>query len=125
MRGVLVIFTGLLMCSVTAAQAFPQAILSCASGKQEVGVELGEALSDGKGGLIRKTGSVGIRWGQGGKALWAKAEKQVPGYRVTFPGRKTLVVVQTRQLKDDTDTAPYITLVEEGGKTYQCSQEIS
>lgn len=116
------ILTMALFSSATAqAQEFPKNLpLECRSGKQAVAVELGGELFDGKGGVVRKPGAVGLRWAAA-QPVWARPEKdEHGGFKLSFSGRKPMVVKQTRQPTDENDYQPFISIQEEGGKSYQC-----
>jgi hypothetical protein len=103
------------------AQEFPNNLpLECTSGKQTVAVEIGRELFDGKGGSVRKAGSVGLRWASA-QPVWARPEKgEGGGFKLSFAGRKPMVVKQTRQPIDENDYQAFISIQEEGGKSYQC-----
>lgn len=126
MKIVAQLLAALSMCLAVSAHAqqFPQAIVDCKVGKQFTNVELGSVMSDSKVGTLRKAGMVGMRWGGGGKpVLWAKPEKQADGsFKVLFPGRKPMAIKAFRQLKDEYDTDAYLSIEEQGGQKFMCSQ---
>jgi len=84
---------------------------------------IGERLAQVDGKEVSKPGHLVLAWGAKHKSvLWGSAVGQVDGsIRFVVPGRRGMTFAMSRPKPvEEGDYAPWFTIKEDGGKTYEC-----